>query len=1021
MSREEAMRTNRFAATTCSILALLFCLMPAPSAASPPPSSPLASRNILIIHSYHQTFEWTDREMNGIMEVLHAEDPSYMPFVEYLDWKRFPDKRQVALARDYFAYKYRGQRIDAVIVTDNLAMEFALEQRPKLFPEAVVVFCGINGYTDAMITGHDRVSGVAEDVDPTGTLNLITAVMPETREIVVLLDDTESSTAVLASLQAAMKPYERRIKLKILSGLTRNELIAAVKQLDSGSVILQGPYLRDREGHTFSYEDVIDAILPHSHVPIFSLWDFLAGRGITGGSLLSGDLQGSNAARMTLRFLKGERSVPVMKQSPTRVVLDYAQLERFGLEDRSIPDGVQVINRPFSFLKTYFWTVCGVVAVVAVLCAAIVVMGVAIRRRRQVEALLRANEQNLATTFNSIGDAVIATDGAGRVTRMNRVAEELTGWPLAEAAGRLLPEIFVIVNEMTRHPVTNPVEKVLETGTIVGLANHTVLIARDGTERPIADSGAPIFDMDGATITGVVLVFRDVTAEYAAEIALRSSEEKFSRAFHASPAWMTISTLGDGRYLDVNETFLRETGFRRDEVIGNTSIELGIWADAAERAAIFEKIERGEIIRNIEVKRRTRDGRLLSVLWSVDVVEIGGQQCIISATLNVTDLKRLEDESLKAQKLESLGILAGGIAHDFNNLLTGILGNVSFAKLLIQDNPKALKRLDECENASLRARDLTSQLLTFARGGEPVRKLVSLPQLIMDSANFALRGSNVRCRFDFSADIHCVEADEGQLSQVINNLVINAHQAMPDGGEIVISARNVDAPLQGLALREGRHVMIKVQDSGNGIAPDLLPRIFDPYFTTKSGGSGLGLASAYSIVKRHGGAIVAESSPGQGTRFRFYLPASASGKPVDEVPAAKDATTRFAGRVLVMDDEEIIRNLAADMLAHLGLDVVTCSEGSEAVQMFRHAMTEGRPYHMVIMDLTIPGGQGGKETIRQLCALDPAVRAIVASGYSNDPIMANYAEYGFSGAVGKPFRVEEMAAMVARIMGSPLI
>jgi PAS domain S-box-containing protein len=1011
------MPTNRCAATIFSILALLFCLAPSPSVASPPPSSTLASRNILIIHSYHQTFEWTDHEMNGIMEVLRAEDPNYMPFVEYLDWKRFPDKQQVALAREYFAYKYRGQKIDAVIVTDNLAMEFALEQRPKLFPGAAVLFCGINGYTDAMIAGHDRVSGVVEDVDPEGTLNLITAVMPETREIVVLLDDTESSKGVLASLEAAMKPYDGRIKLRILSGLARDELIAAVKGLEKGSVILQGPYLRDREGHTFSYESVIEAIVPNSHVPIFSLWDFLAGKGITGGSLLSGDLQGSNAARMALLFLKGETSVPVMKQSPTRVVLDYAQLKRFGLEDRGIPNGVEVINRPFSFLKTYFWTVCGVAAVVAVLCGAIVVMGIAIRRRHQVEALLRANEQNLATTFDSIGDAVIATDGTGRVTRMNRVAEDLTGWPLAEAAGRPLPEIFVIVNEMTRHIVTNPVEIVLKTGTIVGLANHTVLIARDGTERPIADSGAPIFDRDGVTITGVVLVFRDVTAEYAAEKALRISEEKFSRAFHASPAWMTISTLREGRYLDINETFLRETGFRRDEVIGQTSIGLGTWADAAERAAVFAKIEKGDIIRNIEVKRRTRDGRMLSVLWSADVVEIGGQQCIISATLDVTDLKRLEDESLKAQKLESLSVLAGGIAHDFNNLLAGILGNVSFAKLLILDNHQALKRLNECENASLRARDLTSQLLTFARGGEPVRKLVSLPPLITDSANFALRGSNVLCRFDFSEDIRSIEADEGQLNQVINNLVINAHQAMPEGGEIVISARNVDVtPAQGLPLGEGRYVMIEVRDSGNGIAPGVLPRIFDPYFTTKSGGSGLGLASAYSIVKRHHGFIMAESSPGQGAVFRFYLPASESSGAAPEIPVAADKTTRFEGRVLVMDDEEIIRSVAAEILAHLGFEVVTCSDGGEAVRIFRDAMDEGRPYDVVIMDLTVPGGQGGKETIRQLCALEAGVRAIVSSGYSNDPVMANYVEYGFSGAVSKPFRVEEMAAVIARVL-----
>jgi CheY-like chemotaxis protein len=243
---------------------------------------------------------------------------------------------------------------------------------------------------------------------------------------------------------------------------------------------------------------------------------------------------------------------------------------------------------------------------------------------------------------------------------------------------------------------------------------------------------------------------------------------------------------------------------------------------------------------------------------------------------------------------------------------------------------------------------------------------------------------------------------------------------MPEGGEIVISARNVNVSAsQGLPLREGRYVMIEVRDSGNGIAPDLLPRIFDPYFTTKSGGSGLGLASAYSIVKRHHGLIVAESFFGQGAVFRFYLPASESSGSAPEAPVAADTTTRLEGRVLVMDDEEIIRNVAAGMLAHFGLEVATCSDGGEAVKMFRQAMDEGLPYDVVIMDLTVPGGQGGKEAIRQLCVLEPAVRAIVSSGYSNDPVMANYVQYGFSGAVSKPFRVEEMAAVVARVLGAP--
>lgn len=509
--------------------------------------------------------------------------------------------------------------------------------------------------------------------------------------------------------------------------------------------------------------------------------------------------------------------------------------------------------------------------------------------RKEAEAALAAEKDRLAVTLRSIGDGVICTDAAGNVVLMNRVAEELTGWREEEAIGKPLTEVFHIINEKTRKRCDNPVEKVLETGGVVGLANHTVLVSRDGTERILADSGAPIRGKDGEII-GVVLVFRDVT-----------------------------------------------------------------------------------------------------------------------------ERRKMEEELQRVEKLESIGILAGGIAHDFNNILMGILGNISLAKMDAKPEDKVFERLTEVERASLRAKDLAQQLLTFSRGGAPIKKTASVAELLKDSVTFALRGSNVRCEFSLPDDLWPVEVDEAQINQVINNLIINAEQAMPEGGIINVRAENmVVGTEQGLPLKEGRYVKIAIEDQGIGILKEHLPRIFDPYFTTKQKGSGLGLATSYSIIKRHDGYITVESQLGVGTTIYIYLPASE--KPISKSEGKEEKLNLGQGKVLLMDDEEIVRKVAGKMLEHLGYEVEFAKDGAEAIELYKKAKESGEPFDAVIMDLTIPGGMGGKEAIQRLLEIDPQVKAIVSSGYSNDPIMSNFIEYGFSGVVVKPYKIEDLSKTLHEIM-----
>jgi signal transduction histidine kinase/PAS domain-containing protein len=384
---------------------------------------------------------------------------------------------------------------------------------------------------------------------------------------------------------------------------------------------------------------------------------------------------------------------------------------------------------------------------------------------------------------------------------------------------------------------------------------------------------------------------------------------------------------------------------------------------------------------------------------------------------NITEQRRLEEELRKTHKLESLSVLAGGIAHDFNNLLTGILGNVSMARKTIDPQSKAIKRLEDAEKAVARSRDLAQQLMTFSKGGAPVKKTASIEQIAKDSAAFVLRGSNVKCEFVVADDVWAVEVDEGQMNQVMNNLMINADQAMEHGGTIEVRIENqVVASPNEMSLKEGHYVRISIADHGSGIPESVVHKIFDPYFTTKEHGSGLGLATVYSIIKNHDGHVGVESKVGVGTSFIIYLPSSEHCVPQPE--GSKPNVLEGSGKILVMDDEELIREVATDILDYLGYGAVACNDGKAALELYRGAMAAGEPFAAVLMDLTVPGGMGGQETIQRLLEIDPDVVGIVSSGYCSDPILSNYQHYGFRGIVEKPYSPDALGKVLHDLLKS---
>jgi len=380
-----------------------------------------------------------------------------------------------------------------------------------------------------------------------------------------------------------------------------------------------------------------------------------------------------------------------------------------------------------------------------------------------------------------------------------------------------------------------------------------------------------------------------------------------------------------------------------------------------------------------------------------------------------------EKENIKAEKLESIGVLAGGIAHDFNNLLGIIAGNVEMAVRVVDINSKASSYLISAMNASRRAAELTQQLLTFSKGGDPVKKLSNLKTTIRESAEFVLHGSNVALSFNLE-NCNCdgvlnAEIDDGQISQVIQNIVINARQAMPDGGEVIISCSTSDISGEDSSeLKAGKYHKIEIQDTGPGIPDDIIENIFDPYFTTKSEGSGLGLALSFSIIKKHDGYLYAETKEGVGTCFILYLPASDSTpeSKLDNVVSINKASSK--GRVLIMDDQEMLHEVAGAMLEELGYQTVHADDGVEALAKYKKSKENGKPVDVLIMDLTVPGGMGGKEAVKEVLAFDKNAKVVVCSGYSNDSVMSKYQDYGFKGALCKPYDLDEIESLLKQVL-----
>jgi PAS domain S-box-containing protein len=643
-----------------------------------------------------------------------------------------------------------------------------------------------------------------------------------------------------------------------------------------------------------------------------------------------------------------------------------------------------------------------------------------ITQRKRAEEALRESEERFRKIFEE-GPLGIATSGPDfRFTRVNQAFCQMTGFSEKELlamtfrdltlAQHLRPDIAALrqlaAGEIPLYNTEKQYRR--KTGEVMwGAAAVAALRHADGEFR------------------AYLTMIEDITDSKIAEAMLAAEKERLAVTLRCI-ADGVVTTDIEGRVALLNRAAEELTGWTQVEAAGKPLRVVFPIVDDRDRLPCPDPVERVLALRRtIDLEDGTlllaRGGAERALTASISPIHDRQDRDVGTVLVfrDVTDRNRMEAEVQRAQKLESVGLLAGGIAHDFNNLLTGILGSVALARIhATPDSPQA-DWLYDAEKAVDRAKMLTQQLLTFAKGGAPVRRPTRLGDLIRDAAGFSLRGSDVRCEFSIPADLWPADVDAGQLGQVISNLVINADEAMPGGGTIRVNARNLtpEAPLPG-ALPPGRYVEIAVEDQGIGIPEEHLARIFDPYFTTKRRGSGLGLATSYTIVRKHDGQLSVRSASGQGSCFTVTLPASTREPPPAD---RKEAAVTGHGRILVMDDEATIRDVCSQILVQMGYQVQTASDGQKAVEAFATALSSGRPFDAVIVDLTVPGGMGGTEALRRLLEIDPEARVIVSSGYSNDPIMADFRSHGFQGVVAKPYELRTLGTALKEVLGGPFV
>ena len=994
-------------------------------------------RRVLIVNSYHEGFQWTDDQVAGARNVLAAAIDDLELYVEYMDTKRIVYEGQYRdLLSRTLRFKYKGVKLDAIIATDDNALQLVMTLHEDVFAQVPVVFCGINSYDPSLLVGRKHFTGLIEVLDIMPTIDLALKLHPRTRKVVVVVDDTPTGMAQRRDVAAVAARY-KDLQFEYLKGedLTHAELLGKLAKLDSDAIVLLTVWLRDKTGAFLAPETEGPRISESSPVPVYGIIDMYLGHGIVGGKVLNSRTHGRIAAEMVVRILRGEKpaDIPVVIESVNPYMFDCRQLDRWGIDEDDLPEGSTFLNRSFSFYEEYRALIWQVISAFAVLVLGLLVLGANIIRRKRAQEDLRKSEEQFrrfaeASSYGfgmgELSGTVIFANAAllrivGEESQETFLGKSFFQYYRPDDAERLRQEILPSVLDKGQWVGEVPI--LSARGNLIATEQNIFLIRDEkGTPRMVGN------------------ILTDITERKRAQGALRESEAKFTTAFRAAPTLMLITRLKDGHIIDVNHAFARVFGYHRDELLGRKTIELDLWERVEQRAMFTEEIKKYGKADSLEVTVRTKTGQVRWMLLSGEAVDLGGERCLITVANDITDRKRAEEQRLglerqvqHAQKLESVGVLAGGIAHDFNNILTVILGNADLAMYDLSPRAPAREYIREVLKASRRAAELAKQMLAYSGKGRFVVEPIDLGQLVSEMAHLleVSISKKVTLTYNFADDLPAIDGDATQVRQVVMNLITNASEAIGNkNGAIALSTGVVEcdrAYLDGVdetlragldePLPEGLYVCLEVADTGCGMDGETIAKVFDPFFTTKFTGRGLGMAAVLGIVRGHQGAVKIYSESGKGTTFKILMPANDSpdrgaGSPKRDMGDAEAWHGR--GTVLIADDEESVRAVGHRMLNTMGFDVLAASDGREAVETFA---THADEIVCVLLDLTMPH-MDGEEAFGELTRIRPDVAVILCSGYNQQEATRRFAGKGLAGFVQKPYSLAKLRETLMHVL-----
>ncbi|HPA64366.1 MAG TPA: PAS domain S-box protein, partial [Spirochaetota bacterium] len=983
--------------------------------------------HILIINSYHQNFHWTDEIVNSALRTIRQEYPDAEIYIEYMDSKRFPDYSNINAFLKRLESKYIYNAPDAIIVSDDAAFDLLKKYRDNIFRGVPVIFCGVN---DIKSTENlpDNFTGIIENLDIPGNIDLIKKLFPDTKYIAAITDGTPTGLGTREEI-ALTEKSNPDISYIYLNGenLSTEELIAELKKLPPDAVAIAPAWYLDKTGKTYLNTESYPIIAENCPVPVISTSASNIGLGVLGGKANSGVIQGTYAAEKAIEIIKygiNASKIKVQTESRNKFMFDADAAERFSIPLSALPEDSIIINRKHSFFERYTGLVLVSTAVFLILIILIITLTKLLLSRKRVEKELISKSEELEQYFSFALDLFCIADTKGNFLRVNKQWSQVLGYTIEELENK---QFLDFVHPDDIDSTLAVLSDLAEQKEVVNFVNRYK--AKDGSYRHIEWKSTP----RGSVIFAAA---RDITERIRSDNEIRESHRMLRE--NEENLRITLNSIGDAVITTDTEGIITRINPVAEKLTGWKSLE----AEGKQLSEVLKILNShtGKEIAN-PAKEIISSGKIIEFTDSTLLISRDGKEyriadsgapiknedgIITGAVLVFRDMSReysIQEQLNHSRKMDTIGRLAGGIAHDFNNMLAGIIGGAELLQMRlteITEDPKIMGDVEIIIKSATHASELSNRLLAFSRRQAAASVPTDIHQSII-SAIFLLENTvdkRIIIQTEFNAESGIIIGDPTQIQNVFLNLGINASHAMPNGGILYYSTHlrklsQDEIESSPFELNPGTYIEIKVSDTGCGIKPEDITKIFDPFFTTKKQGSGtgLGLAAAYATIQQHNGAITVSSKIDEGTTFKIIFPLS---EEIAENASTNEAIYTGHGTILLADDEEVMRKVGKGLLEKFGYTVILAENGAKALEIYKN---EKDKIDLVALDMIMPV-MNGRDCFFEIKKINPDAKIIIASGFIQSRDLNELQKSGLNAFIHKPFRSHELSKVAAELTGN---